>query len=111
MSVGQLDTGLAGRMPLERIGEACRHLGVSHLWVYGPILDHEPAPTDEVKFLVEFINNDFGPWGSKLDLLENDLSGVMHRKVRVDSRGGILDSTQSPWRERILDSAVLIHES
>jgi hypothetical protein len=61
-------------------------------------------------FLVEFINNDFGPWGSKLDVLENDLSGVMHRKVRVDTRGGIRDSTRSPWREQILGSAILIYE-
>jgi predicted nucleotidyltransferase len=110
MSIGQRDTGLAGRIPLERIGEACRRLGVSMLWVHGPILDHDPGPAEEVKFLVEFINNDFGPWGSKLDDLENDLSGVMHRKVHVASRGGIRDSTPSPWREQILNSAVLIYE-
>jgi predicted nucleotidyltransferase len=110
MSIGKRDTGLAGRIPLERIREACRRLGVSQLWVHGPILDHDPVPTEAVEFLVEFINNDFGPWGSKLDILENDLSGVMHRKVQVASRGGIRDSTHSPWREQILDSAVLIYE-
>jgi predicted nucleotidyltransferase len=109
MSVGQRDTGLTGRMPLERIGEACRRLGVSRLWVYGPILEHAPSPTEDAKFLVEFINNDFGPWGCKLDDLENDLSGVMHRKVHVASRGGVRDSTHSPWREQILDSAMLIY--
>ena len=110
MSVGQRDTDLAGRIPQERIGEACRRLGVAQLWVHGPILDHDPGPTEEVEFLVEFINNDAGPWGSKLDVLENDLSGAMHRKVRVSSRGGIRDSTPSPWREQILDSARLIYE-
>jgi predicted nucleotidyltransferase len=111
MSIGQCDTGLAGRMPLERIGEACRRLCVSRLWVYGPILDHAPSPTEDVKFLVDFINDDFGPWGSKLDVLENDLSGVMHRRAHVALRGGIRDSTLSPWREQILDPAVLIYES
>ena len=110
MSVGQLDTGLARRLPLERIGETCRRLGVSQLWVHGPILEHDPDPAEEIRFLVEFINNDAGPWGSKLDLLEDDLSGVMHRKVRVSSRGGIRDSTPSPWREQILNSARLIYE-
>jgi len=110
MSVGQLDTGLAGRLPLERIGEACRPVGVSQLWVHGPILEHDPDSVEEVEFLVEFINNDAGPWGSKLDVLENDLSGVLHRKVRVSSRGGIRDSTPSPWREQILNSARLIYE-
>ena len=56
--------------------------GVSQLWVHGPILERDPRPDEEVEFLVEFLNNDAGPWGSKLDLLENDLSGLMHRKVR-----------------------------
>ena len=110
MSVGQLDTGLAGRLPQERIGEACRRAWVSQLWVHGPILEHDPDSVEEVEFLVEFINNDAGPWGSKLDVLENDLSGVLHRKVRVSSRGGIRDSTPSPWREQILNSARLIYE-
>jgi predicted nucleotidyltransferase len=110
MSVGQIDTGLAGRLPLERIAEACGRFGVSQLWVHGPILERDPRPDEEVEFLVEFLNNDAGPWGSKLDLLENDLSGLMHRKVRVSSRGGIQDSTPSPWREQILNSARLIYE-
>ena len=110
MSVGQLDTGLAGRLPLERIGEACQRVGVSQLWVHGLILEHDPNSAEEVEFLVEFINNDAGPWGSKLDVLENDLSGVLHRKVRVSSRGGIRDSTPSPWREQILNSARLIYK-
>ena len=110
MSVGQIDAGLAGRLALGRITEACDRLGVSGLWVHGPILQRDLVPGEEVEFLVEFLNNDAGPWGSKLDLLENDLSGAMHRKVRVSSRGGIRDSTPSPWREQILGSARLIYE-
>jgi predicted nucleotidyltransferase len=110
MSIGHIDSELATRVPLDRIGEACRRFGVSQLWVHGPILERDPGPTGEVEFLVEFLNNDAGPWGSKLDLLENDLSGVLHRKVRVSSRGGIQDSTPSPWREQILNSARLIYE-
>ena len=110
MSVGQIDTGLAGRLPLGHIGKICERLGVSQLWVHGPILQRDPSPEEEVEFLVEFLNNDAGPWGSKLDLLENDLSGIMHRKVRVSSRGGIRDSTPSPWSEQILNSARSIYE-
>ncbi len=34
----------------------------------------------------------------------------MHRKVRVSSRRGSRDSTPSPWREQILDSARLIYD-
>ena len=40
-----------------------------------------------------FQNDDFGPWGCKLDQLENDLSGVMHEKVHVASRRGIEQSS------------------
>ncbi len=89
MSIGQIDTGLPTRLPLGPIAEACRRHGVSGLWVHGPILERTPEPAEEVEFLVEFLHDDFGPWGSKLDLLENDLSGPMHRKVRVSARGGI----------------------
>ena len=60
MSVGQLDTGLAGRLPLERIGKACRRVGVSQLWVHGPILEHDPDSVEEVEFLVEFIRRPAG---------------------------------------------------
>src|SRR3954462_2048042 len=110
MSVGQIDAGLAGRLPLERIAEGCDRLGVAQLWVHGPILERDPSPDEEVEFLAEFLENEAGPWGSKLDLLENDLSGLMHRKVRVSSRGGIRNSTPSPWREQIHGSARLIYE-
>ena len=89
MSIGHIDSELATRVPLDRIGEACRRWGVSQLWVHGPILEKDPGPDDEIEFLVMFLRNDFGPWGGKLDSLENDLSGVMHRKVRVHSRRGV----------------------
>src|SRR5258708_668609 len=111
MSLGHIDAALALRLPLDRIADACRRHGVSHLCVHGPILDHDPSDEEEIEFLVEFLNNDYGPWGSKLGLLENDLSGPMHRKVKVAPRGGVRDSTPSPWRELILDSARLVYES
>jgi predicted nucleotidyltransferase len=96
VSVVHPDAELGTRLPLERIAEACGRFGVAQLWVHGPILERDPSPEEDVEFLVEFLNNDAGPWGSKLDLLENDLSEVMHREVRVASRGGIRDSTPSP---------------
>ena len=111
MSLGHIDADLAVRLSLDSIAVACRTHGVSKLWVYGPILERSPTSDDEIRFLVDFLNDDFGPWGSKLDLLENDLSGSLHRKVFVASRGGIVDSTPSPFREEILNSARLIYES
>ena len=111
MSLTHTFADLSAKLPLERIAEACRRHGVSKLWVYGPDLSRQPAADDDICFLVDFLNNDFGPWGSKLDLLENDLSGPIHGKVRLASRGGIVDSTPSPFREEILNSALLIYES
>jgi predicted nucleotidyltransferase len=110
MSVGQLDAGLLGRLPLESIAQVCERFGVSQLWILGSILERDPSPGEEVQFLVDFLGGDAGPWGSKLDELENDLSGIMRRKVRVSSRGGVRDSTPSPWREQVLDAARLIYE-
>ena len=89
MSIGQIDTRLAAQLPLDRIAEACRRHGVSQLWVHERSWSEDPEPTEDIQFLVEFLNDDYGPWGYKVDLLENDLSGPMHRKVRVASRGGI----------------------
>ena len=48
--------------------------------------------------------------GCLIDLLENDLSGTLHRKVRVASRRGVEQSTPSPRREDILDTRRVIYE-
>ena len=48
--------------------------------------EREAASDEEVLFLATFHNDDSGPWGSKLDELENDLSGIVHYKVHVASR-------------------------
>ncbi len=111
MSIGQVNPELATRLPLDRIAEICNRYGVSELSVYGPIVESDVEQDVEVPFLVMFLNDDFGPWGSKLDLLENDLSGAMHRKVRVASRRGVQQSTPSPWREQILETRRVIYES
>jgi hypothetical protein len=111
MSIGQIDPELASKLPLDRIAAACQRLGVSELAVSGPIAEGEGGEGEETWFLVMFQGDDFGPWGSKLDLLENDLSGIMHRKVRVSTRRGIQHSTPSPWREQVLGSARLIYET
>jgi predicted nucleotidyltransferase len=110
MSVGHVNHELASRLPLERIAEICQRYGVSELSVYGPILEGDIEQDVEVQFLVMFLGDDFGPWGSKLDLLENDLSGALHRKVSVASRRGVEQSTPSPWREQILGARRLIYE-
>jgi uncharacterized protein len=110
MSIGPVNPELATKLPLQRIAEICQRYGVSELSVYGPILESDVQENVEVLFLVEFLDNDFGPWGCKFDQVENDLSGALHRKVHVASREGVRQSTPSPRRELILGTRRLIYE-
>ena len=111
MSIGKDNTDLATRLPPDQIAEICERFGVSVLSVYGLGVEARPEDGDEVLFLVEFHNDDFGPWGSKLDAIENDLSGVMHCKVHVASRRGIEQSSPPQRRDHILASAQRVYES
>ena len=108
MSIGKDSTDLATALPLDRIAEICQRHGVSELSVYGLGGEGDFHREGEVLFLVEFHNDDFGPWGSKLDAVENDLSGLMHDKVHVASRRGIEQSSPPPRRDHILGSAALV---
>jgi uncharacterized protein len=105
MSIGHDHPELDKTLPHERILELCRRYGVSELSVFGAYGEEDLGVDDEVLFLVMFQNDDFGPWGSKLDDLENDLSGVLHRKVHVASRRGIERSANPIRKAQILGSA------
>jgi predicted nucleotidyltransferase len=92
MSIGNVDSQLARMLPLDRIAEICRKYDVSQLSVYGLSSEREAASDEEVLFLATLHSDDSGPWGSKLDELETDLSGIVHDKVHVASRRGIEQS-------------------
>jgi len=111
MSIGHVNHALATKLPLERIAEICERYGVSELCVYGLGVEGDAKRAEEPLFLVMFRNDEFGPWGCKLDQLENDLSGVMHEKVHVASRQGIEQSSPPPRRDHILASAQRVYES
>jgi hypothetical protein len=105
MSIGHDHSELATKLPLERIYELCRRHGVSELSVCGLDREEQPGAVEEILFLVMFQDDDFGPWGSKLDEFENDLSGVMHRKVHVASRRGIEQSSNPVRKAQVFGSA------
>jgi hypothetical protein len=111
MSIGDVNPELATRLPLDRIAEICRRHGVSELSVYGLKPEGAGRTDDETLFLVEFQNDDSGPWGCKLDKVENDLSGVLHRKAHVAFRRGIEQSSPPTRRDLILGSAQRIYEA
>ncbi|MGP0065754.1 MAG: hypothetical protein ACLQGP_19390 [Isosphaeraceae bacterium] len=105
MSIGHDHPELAMHLPLERIHELSRRYGVSELSVCGLDRQESPGADDEILFLVMFEGDDYGPWGSKLDDLENDLSGVMHRKVHVASRRGLEQSANQIRKAQVFGSA------
>jgi predicted nucleotidyltransferase len=110
MSNGHVNPELA-KLPLDRIADICQRYGVSTLAVHGLWREANGGREEETIFLVTFRNDDFGPWGAKLDELENDLSGLLHQKVHVASRMGIEQSSIPPRRDSILESAQRIYES
>jgi predicted nucleotidyltransferase len=111
MSIGHVNRDLDTRLPLDRIAEICQRYGVSELSVYGPKSEGDTQPEGEILFLVSFRDDDAGPWGSKLDELENDLSGALHRPAPVATRQGIEQSSPPGRRDLLLGSAQRIYES
>ena len=110
-SIGNVDRQLAEKLPLDQIAEICRKHDVSQLSVFGLQPEQHAIDEEQVLFLVTFQNDDSGPWGAKLDELENDLCGILHSKVHVASRRGIEQSMSDPRRERILTLAQRLYES
>jgi predicted nucleotidyltransferase len=106
MNIGNDKTDLVRRLPLVQIAEICRKHEVSQLSLCG--LGDDLHPEDELLFVVTFHNDDAGPWGSKLDEIEDSLARLLHRKVHVASQRGIEQSSVPPRRDQILGSAVLI---
>jgi predicted nucleotidyltransferase len=93
-------------LPLEAIAGVCQKYGVSELAVFGSVLrdDFDPERSD-VDFLVRFIDNDAGDWGSKYMYMEEELGKLLGRKVDVVSWRGIEQSDNPVRRGHILKHA------
>jgi len=97
-------------LPLEAIAAVCQKYGVSELAVFGSVLrdDFDPARSD-VDFLVRFIDNDAGDWGSKYMDMREELEGMLGRKVDVADWGGVEKSRNPYRRNHILKHARTIY--
>lgn len=93
-------------LPLQAIADICQRYGVSELAIFGSALrdDFDPDQSD-IDFLVRFIDNDAGPWGSKYMDMREDLAGRLKRKVDLVSWRGIEESTNPYRRNHILNHA------
>jgi|CXWK01.1.fsa_nt_gi predicted nucleotidyltransferase len=94
----------------DAIAELSDHYGIEQLAVFGSVLRSDFRPDSDIDFLVTFIDDDEGPWMSKLQALESALAEVLGRDVDVVSRRGIEQSQNALRREGILESAVTIYE-
>jgi uncharacterized protein len=98
--------------PLEAIAHVCEKNGVSQLAVFGSILreDFDPMRSD-VDFLVRFLNNDAGPWMSKIQEMATELASILGRKVDVIDWGGVEQSINHYRRNHILQHARVVYVS
>lgn len=108
--LAQEDTNPRIALPHEAIAELGDRFGVEELAVFGSVLRPDFRPDSDVDFLVTFIDDDEGPWMSKLQALESALADVLGRDVDVVSRRGIEQSRNARRRRTILESAVTIYE-
>jgi predicted nucleotidyltransferase len=97
-------------LPLEEIVRVCERYGVSELGVFGSVLreDFDPERSD-VDFLVRFINDDAGDWGSKHMDMQEELAAILGRKVDVVDRRGVEKSRNPYRRNHILKHARTIY--
>lgn len=103
--------GLRIELPLDDIARICERYGVSELAVFGSALrdDFDPARSD-VDFLVRFIDNNAGDWGSKYQDMRDDLETLLSRKVDVVSWRGVEGSSNPVRRNHILRHARRVYE-
>jgi hypothetical protein len=97
-------------LPIEGIAALARKYGVRRLALFGSALGDEFGPASDLDFLVEFQNDDYGPWMGKMTDLREELARLLNREVDLVSRRGIERSRNWIRRERILGSAKVIYE-
>ena len=107
MSTVELKTQIP--LPIDEIAALCRRLDVERLDVFGSILRDDFRPDSDVDFLVVFRDNDYGPWLSKLQDLQEELERLLGRKVDLVTRRGVERSPNYIRRKHILSTARLIY--
>ena len=98
-------------LPYDAIGVLCRRFGVAELAVFGSVLRDDFRPDSDIDFLVSFIGNDFGPWGSNVTGLAEALENLLERHVDVVTRSAVEKSENYIRRCHILESARTIYGS
>ena len=92
-------------IPRGPIAALCRRLGVAELAIFGSALRDDFGPESDVDFLVTFKSADYGPWLSKINRLEDELSRLLGCRAEVVPK----DSLKWVVRDRILEAAEIIY--
>lgn len=91
-------------VPKERLNEFCRHWKIAELRVFGSALRKDFRPDSDLDLLVDFAPD--SEW-TLLDhvAMEEELSGILGRKVDLISRRAIERSSNWIRRKAILETA------
>jgi uncharacterized protein len=109
MSVFTHPSDLRIDLPIEAITQICRRFAVAELSVFGSVLRDDFRPDSDVDFLVQFENDDDGPWMCKLDELAGELGALLGRTVEVADKKAVQSSENYLRRRHILNSARQIY--
>ncbi len=65
MSIGNAESHLAGKLPLDKIAEICRTFDVVELSIFGSVLRDDFGPESDIDFMAVIRTDDYGPWMSR----------------------------------------------
>lgn len=95
------DISLKIELPRAEFTALCRKHHVKELAVFGSALRDDFGPDSDVDFLVEFENDDAGPWMSYLTGLQEDLEKLLRRDVDVVERKAV-EKSRNPFRRKAI---------
>ncbi len=98
-------------LPTEAIAALCRKHGVRELSVFGSVLTDDFGESSDIDLLVEFLDGDAGPWMTRFQAFEDDLTVLFGRKIDLISRKSVERNPNWLIRNAILESARVLYES
>lgn len=100
-------SGLAVSLPMDAIRDFCGKWKIAKLEVFGSILREDFGPASDVDFLVTFEPD--ARWGLEIVEMEQELAGIVGRRVDLVTRRSVEHSDNWIRRGAILGSAQAIH--
>jgi len=103
---------MSANMPIDRrrIARFCRRWKIKEFSLFGSVLRDDFSPDSDVDVMVDFHGD---PHWTLLDLaqMQEELEGVLGRKVDLLTRRGVRQSRNPLRRQAILSTAEVVYES